>query len=232
MANPVDIRAGITGNFQLNNFNSGQGASATAFWRGDGTWNVPANFTSGAAGYAPASGGGTTNFLRADGTWAAPPNPTQNFLYLGTVSVSSGAIADTTIVAANASTYRSLMFVLNSVLPGTNAVSLLLQVHNSGAFKNTGYISAAATTTGIALTNTTNGGNTAPGMSGHVIASSLSGSPAKIWAGSVAWLNNAGAMATFSPGGFWNSTGAIDGFQIVASSGTFTSGSVDIYGML
>ena len=30
------------------------------------------NFTSSAAGLAPASGGGTTNFLRADGTWAAP----------------------------------------------------------------------------------------------------------------------------------------------------------------
>lgn len=30
------------------------------------------NVSSGAAGFAPASGGGTTNFLRADGTWAAP----------------------------------------------------------------------------------------------------------------------------------------------------------------
>lgn len=29
-------------------------------------------FTSGVAGFAPASGGGTANFLRADGTWAAP----------------------------------------------------------------------------------------------------------------------------------------------------------------
>lgn len=36
-----------------------------------GTCAIP-NFTSGAAGLAPASGGGTTNFLRADGTWAAP----------------------------------------------------------------------------------------------------------------------------------------------------------------
>lgn len=39
--------------------------------RGGGT--LHAAFTSGAAGFAPASGGGTTNFLRADGTWAAPP---------------------------------------------------------------------------------------------------------------------------------------------------------------
>lgn len=38
--------------------------------RGGGTLH-PA-FTSGVAGFAPASGGGTVNFLRADGTWAAP----------------------------------------------------------------------------------------------------------------------------------------------------------------
>lgn len=36
------------------------------------TTHTHAAVTSGAAGFAPASGGGTTNFLRADGTWAAP----------------------------------------------------------------------------------------------------------------------------------------------------------------
>ena len=45
--------------------------------RGDARYSLLAhthsNFTSGTAGFAPASGGGTTNFLRADGTWAAPP---------------------------------------------------------------------------------------------------------------------------------------------------------------
>lgn len=39
---------------------------------GDIVWATPPNFTSSAAGYAPASGGGTSNFLRADGTWAVP----------------------------------------------------------------------------------------------------------------------------------------------------------------
>lgn len=38
----------------------------------DGPFAGTSNFTSVAAGLAPASGGGTTNFLRADGTWAAP----------------------------------------------------------------------------------------------------------------------------------------------------------------
>jgi hypothetical protein len=50
------------------------GADGQFLGRSSGTLSfaVPPTFTSGAAGYAPASGGGTTNFLRADGTWAAP----------------------------------------------------------------------------------------------------------------------------------------------------------------
>ncbi len=51
------------------------GTGSTQFLKyngGDVLFDTPPNFTSGAAGYAPASGGGTTNFLRADGSWAAP----------------------------------------------------------------------------------------------------------------------------------------------------------------
>jgi len=33
-------------------------------------------------------------------------------------------------------------------------------------------------------------------------------------------------------GGFWNNTAAIDGFQILFSSGNITSGTVKIYGLL
>lgn len=164
----------------------------------------------------------------------------QQKLLLNTLTAAASAtLGDTTSLT---STFRDYDIVLENIVPATNTVSLELQVHSGGTFQATSYInntfgtvgsttvlSTVAVTTYIPLACSTiiSPGN---GVSGVIRISGPVNTTAtgKLISGNT--TAQGGAIVTSVVAGMWNSTAAIDGFQILFSAGNITSGTVRVYG--
>lgn len=196
--------------------------------------------TTGAPGTVPTLPNDGTKFYNGLGVYSAPPSA-GTMILLNTLTASNSATLFDTTSLTNA--YSSYEITLLDVIPATTTTTCEIQIHSGGAFKATGYLTSVnesvggatpggqTPTTYIPCGLTSLQGAAAPGITGNIRISNPSVASLHSMNGLFAGQSATPASWTMTVSGYWNTSGAIDGFQVLFSAGNITSGVIKIYGI-